>query len=126
MISKDEELQNKIEQSGAAEGIDAYAYKKVFDALKQEPSFHLPANFADQIIAKIEAKRESSRDITWFSLGILLFVIAAIVAVVLTDFTPGFGAFKFIPGYRGLIIFAVGFILALQWLDRKFINVRHL
>ena len=123
MINTDEEMQNQFDHAGdVGDGIDAYAYKKVFDALKQEPDFRLPANFSDQVIAKLEAKRESSRDFIWFGLGIFSFVIATVVAVVLTDFRLNFGAFKFIAGYQGLIIFGIVFILALQWIDKRVIQ----
>ncbi len=123
MTTKDEELQNQIEQaSSSIDGVDAYAYKKVFDALKQEPDFHLPINFADRVIQKIEAKKESSNDFVWFGLGILLFIVATIVAILLTNFKLNFGALKFITGYPGLIIFGISFILALQWMDKKFVH----
>ena len=96
MTTKDEELQSQIEKATFVEGVDAYAYKKVFDVLKQEPDFHLPDNFADRVIQKIETKKESSSDFIWFGIGIFMFAVAAIVAIVLTDFKFNFGAFKFI------------------------------
>jgi hypothetical protein len=79
MTTKDEELQNQIEKTGSPlEGLDAYAYKKVFDALNQEPDFYLPFNFADKVVQKIEAKKESSTDFLWFGVGIFMFALAAI------------------------------------------------
>ncbi len=123
MSIKDEDLQHQIEKADSSvDGIDAYAYKKVFDALSQEPDFHLPVNFADRVIHKIEAKKETSNDFFWFGGGILLFIIATIVAVALTDFKISFGALEFIAGYPGLFIFAVAFILGLQWLDKKVVR----
>jgi hypothetical protein len=123
MAMKDEDLQNQIEKADSSiDGIDAYAYKKVFDALKQEPDFHLPVNFADKVVQKIEAKKESSNDFLWFGIGIFMFAIAAIVAIVLTDFKVSFGVFKFISGYPGFFIFGIGFILFIQWLDKKLVR----
>jgi hypothetical protein len=116
MTTKEEALQNQMD------GVDAYAYQKVFDVLKQEPDFSLPINFADRVIQKIEAKKESSTDFIWFGAGIFMFAIAAIVTIVLTDFKISFGALKFITGYPGFFIFGVCFILALQWLDRKLVK----
>lgn len=125
MTTKDEELQNQIEKSSShAEGVDAYAYKKVFDVLNQEPDFLLPGNFADRVIQKIETKKESSSDFIWFGVGIFMFAIAAFVAIVLTDFKISFGALKFIAGYPGLFIFGIAFILVLQWLDKKLVRPR--
>ncbi len=119
----DEELQNQIEKTGlAGDELDAQSYKRVFNALKKEPEFQLPGNFADKVIARIEIKTESSGDFFWIAFGILAFVVAAIVSVVLTDFKFTFGAFKFITGYPGLIVFGIVFILGLQWLDRKLVR----
>ena len=123
MTNKDEETQNQFEQNHpASDRIDAYAYKKVFDVLKQEPDFQLPANFADRIMARLEARRESSKDFVWLGIGIFSFVIAGVVAVVLTGFSLNFGAFKFITGYPGLIVFGIAFVLALQWVDKKVVR----
>ena len=123
MTTKDEELQNQIERATSPiDGVDAYAYKKVFDALTLEPDFHLPVNFADQVILKMESGKESLRDFVWFGLGIFLFAIATLVTIMLTNFSVSFGAMKFITGYPGLFIFGVCFILALQWLDKKFVR----
>ena len=123
MTTKEEELQNQIEKAGSSvDGVDAYAYKKVFDALKQEPDFHLSVDFADRVIQKIEIKKESSSDFIWFGVGIFMFAVAALVAIVLTDFKVSFGALNFITGYPGLFIFGAAFILGLQWLDKKLIR----
>jgi hypothetical protein len=128
MTTKDEEIQNQIENTvSPVEGVDAYAYKKVFDALKQEPDFRLPVNFADRMVQKIEARKESSTDFIWLGIGIFAFTLAAIVAIVLTDFKFSFEAWKFMAGYRGLFAFGSGFILLLHWLDKKLIRTsRHI
>jgi hypothetical protein len=123
MTTKDEELQNQIEKSALlGNDPDAYAYKKVFAALKQEPDFQLPVNFADKVVQKIEAKKELSVDFLWFGIGIFLFALAAIVAIVLTNFKVSFGTLKFISGYPGLFIFGFVFILFIQWLDKKLVQ----
>ncbi len=123
MTMKDEELQNKIDKEGSfVEGIDGYAYKKVFDVLNQEPSFQLPINFADKVVQKIQAKRESSTDFLWFGVGISLFSIATIFTILLTNFKISFGALKFVSGYPGLFIFGAGFVLLLHWLDKKLVR----
>ena len=76
MTTKDEELQSQIEKATFVEGVDAYAYKKVSDVLKQEPDFHLPDNFADRVIQKIETKKESSSDFISFRRRFIFFVTA--------------------------------------------------
>jgi hypothetical protein len=82
----------------------------------------LPINFADKVVQKIEAKKESSTDFLWFGVGIFMFALAAIVAIVLTDFKVSLSTFKFISGYPGLFFFGVGFILFIQWLDKKLVH----
>ncbi len=123
MSIKDEDLQNQIERSNSAiEGIDAQVYKRIFDVLKKEPDFHLPVSFADKVVAKMEAGKESSRDLFWICLGVVSFVVAAIVSVALTGFKLNFGALKFINGYPGLIVFGIVFILVIQWVDKKLVR----
>src|SRR5882757_4901504 len=99
MSIKDEDLQNEIERGDVPVGIEANAYKRVFDALRKDPDFILPVNFADHVIARVEAKKESSFDFVWMGAGVVGFVIAAIISVVLTNFKFNFGVFKFMAGY---------------------------
>lgn len=126
----DEELQNSIEKGFKGKGLEARAYRTVFDAVEKEPSYKLPSNFADKVMVKIEvaSKRSASRELVWLYVGLASFVIAAGVAMVLSNFDRlnfdglNFGVLKFISGYPGLIIFGCLFILGLQWIDRKFIS----
>ncbi|NOT75324.1 MAG: hypothetical protein HOP08_10370 [Cyclobacteriaceae bacterium] len=126
MNSAEEELQNEFERSGkSGSEIDMHSYKIVFDALKKEPDFNLSYNFADKVIAKIEVKKEDSKDSFWIVMGVLSFVIAAIISIVLTDFKLNFGAFRFLSGYAGLFAFGIVFILVLHWIDKKLIRPLH-
>jgi hypothetical protein len=126
MKYEDEDLQNQFDHGDFSDGgIDAQAYRKVFDALKQEPEYTLPVYFADRLITLIESKekvKEVSRDNFWLGLGLFSFAIALIVALALTDFRLSFGAFQFIAGYPGLVLFGIGFILLLNWIDKKVIQ----
>ncbi len=126
MKTLDEGLQKQFE-SGIIpnDGIESHAYQKVFDALKREPEYSLPLNFADRMMALVESKekaKEVSRDNLWLGLGISSFLIALIVAFVLTGFKFSFGAFQFFSGYYGLVIFGIGFILLLNWVDKKVVR----
>jgi hypothetical protein len=126
MNHKDEELQKQIERGDfPGEGIDAQAYHKIFNALKQEPDYNLPVYFADRLITLIESKektKEISRDNFWMGLGLFSFVVALLVALALTNFKLSAGAFQFLAGYQGLIIFGIAFIALLNWVDRKIIR----
>ena len=119
----EEELQSQIEKQLNAEGIDASSYRKIFNALKKEPTYSLPAAFSDDIIKRIEMTRPStSSDRLWFALGIAGFVVAALVTILLTGFKLSAGTFKFLSGYSGLLIFGIAFVLLLQFFDKKFIR----
>ena len=126
MNNEDKDLQNQFDRGDFSnEGIDAQAYQKVFDALKQEPEYTLPVYFADRLITLIESKekaKEISHDNFWLGLGLFSFVVALIVALVLIDFKLSFGAFQFFAGYRGLIFFGIAFIALLNWVDKKIIR----
>ena len=123
MNHTDEDLQKQFNRgSFSGDGIDAQAYQKIFDALKQEPGYSLPLDFADRVVSLVEAKekaKEISPDNLWFGFGLLSFLIALVVAFALTDFKLSVGIFRFFAGYPGLVAFGITFILLLQWLDKK-------
>lgn len=121
MKREEEELQHQIENGLVNESDDARAYQRVFDALKKEPDFHVSLPFADRVLAVIE-KKEEQRDYWWMAVGIFLTVIALIVSLVLTSAHWTAGAFTFLSGYPGLVVFGIAFILLLQWVDKKVIK----
>lgn len=118
---KDEDLQNRVENGEPANDRNSRAYASVFKALKREPDFQLPSSFAARVTSRAFASR-SSRDIFWLYAGLAACLVAMFVAVVMTDFKPNFGALKFISGYPGFVTFAVAFVAALQWVDRKIVR----
>jgi len=121
MKRAEEELQHQIENGLVNESDDARAYQRVFDALKKEPDFHVSLPFADRVLAIIE-KKEEKRDYWWMAAGIFLTVIALIVSLALTSAHWTAGAFTFLSGYPGLVVFGIAFILFLQWVDKKVIR----
>jgi hypothetical protein len=112
---------NQIENGLVNESDDARAYQRIFDALKKEPDFHVSLPFADRIVALIE-KKEEKRDYWWMAGGIFLIVVTLIVTLALTEIHWTTGAFTFVSGYPGLIVFGISFILLLQWVDKKLIK----
>jgi hypothetical protein len=127
----EEELQRRIETGAQITGKDGLAYRKVFDALEREPDFRLPVNFADAVMDRVKSKQESRKEYFLIGGGVLFFVIAATVTCFMTDFRlssdafrlqTGIGAYQFVKDYSGLFIFGAGFIIALQWLDKRFIK----
>lgn len=122
MKRAEEELQHQIEKGLVNDPTeDTRAYQRVFDALKKEPDFHVSLPFADRILVRIE-KKEEQRDYWWMATGIFLTVITLIVSLVLTSPHWNAGAFTFLSGYPGLVVFGISFILLLQWVDKKVIK----
>lgn len=120
----EEELQNQIERGSVNhDSEDALAYQRVFNSLKKEPDFHVSLPFADRILALIE-KKEERKDYWWMAAGIFLSVVALIVVLALTKVNWTTGAFTFISKYAGLVVFGIGFILLLQWVDKKIVKKR--
>jgi hypothetical protein len=118
----DEELQKNIEKGQpAADTLDSRAYKTVFGALAKEP-YRLPADFTDNVINRIESQGSLLKDYLWFGLGLLTFIAGAVLAVRKTSFKLDFGAFKFISGYTGLILFALSFIVLIHLVDKRFLR----
>lgn len=100
--------------------------KKIDNALNAEPSFRLSSNFADHVVRMAESRKtakETSSDGWWLAAGIVGILCAFIYAIVSVDFKPGFGAFAFLSGNSGLVIFGVSFIVLLNIID-KFLRKR--
>jgi hypothetical protein len=123
-MTQDEELQNKFLAGEIGDSLDGIAYKKVFNALSTEPDFNLPINFADKVIKQSEIKEatSTSREMYWLAAGIFTLVVGAVVGALLGGFKPSFGAFKFWASYPGLFAFGLGFVLFIQWLDKKLVR----
>lgn len=118
----DEELQHSMERNRVnGSDKDSRAYRVVFDALQHEPEFRLSSKFSDSVLQRLEAA-EGRSQYFWLALGFFGFVIAAVVAVALTDFSLDFGFLKHISKFTGLFVFGAVFIVLLQWIDRKLIH----
>lgn len=117
----DHELQEHVEKNGNSATGDAAEYQAVFRALRTEPAFSLRADFADRVVARLQTSG-SNRDMAWLAIGVFLISATLGITVLLTGFTLTFGAFTFLSGYPGLVAFGALFILALQWVDRRWIR----
>lgn len=129
MNIQDEELQKQVERGDIAHADgDVVAYQKVFEILEEEPDFVLPTRFSDQVITRfvqLKERKETKRAYLWLAIGLTTFLAATIFAVVETGFTMTPGIFKFVSNYSGLLIFAVAFILMLQWVDKRLVHPKH-
>lgn len=117
----DEEIQNRIEKGLDDSDIDTQAYKRVFNALKKDPEYNLPIQFADRLVSLLE-KREEKRDFYWLAAGILFSIISLIVVVVFVAGHWSIDAFSFLSSHIGLVVFGVGFVAFLHWVDRKIVQ----
>jgi hypothetical protein len=100
--------------------------KKIESVLMREPDFQLPSTFADRMVSMITAKQQTSRkwEIFWIAFTGFLFVVAVGVSVYLTGFKPSFSAFPFLNNYAGLIVFGALFIGFLNWVEKKFLQIK--
>lgn len=105
----DEEIQNRIEKGLDASDIDTQAYKRVFNALKKDPEYNLPIQFADRLVSLLE-KREEKRDFYWLAAGILFSIISLIVVVVLVAGHWSIDAFHFFLVTLGWLSLGLGLL----------------
>jgi len=122
----EDQLQESTERGNDIPSKDGRAYRAVFNALKREHDFVLPPSFANRIVGQL-TERRSSRDMLWLYLGLgsMLITLAIVIAIIgsRTDFRfLTMGTFTFLSSYKGLVIFGIAFILALQWVDKKFVR----
>jgi hypothetical protein len=120
--NKEEELQRQAEKNQiSGHNVDSRAYLVIFNALRREPEFRLSAKFSEAVLDRI-SEAESRSLYYWVAFVMLGFIIAAGAAIVLTGFKPDFGFLKHISRFTGLFVFGAGFILFLQWIDRKLVH----
>ena len=124
MNTPDEFIQKQIEEGVPTSGIDAEAYKVVFDSLKKEPYFRLSADFANKVSKLASPEKSFNWDKFLVIGGGVGFLMALIYAIVSVEATFSFGAFTFFSSYQGLFFFGVIFVLMLNWIDRKLIHSR--
>lgn len=127
MKPDEEELQKQIEGGRPADGLDARAYEAVFRALKKEPVHQLPNDFADRVVKRLTTgKPRWSNDYLWFGAGILFLIVACIGTILFTGYRFDFSFLSVIADYKGMVAFGLGFIVLLNWLDKKLIKEKAL
>jgi hypothetical protein len=129
MNLNDEDLQNAIDRGDVIDDSsgDVKAYRRVFDALSNEPSIKLPVNFADTVIQKAMAqnqKRESSRDIWWLGLGVFMMLIALMICVAFVGAKFNLGFLREMADYSGLLVAGVVLITIFNILDKTLVRAR--
>jgi hypothetical protein len=126
MNQHEEELQKAIEKGihAASDDINAKAYQHVFDTLKKEPQYQVPANFAEHVALKIQKKNSPgfTNDMFWFGVGIFLTIVTGAIAIAYTGFKPDLGFLKGLADFKGLLVFGAAFIIFLNWLDKKLLR----
>ncbi len=71
---------------------------------------------------QLAPQQSAIHEFIWLYAGLIAFVVAAGITIFLTGFKINLGVLKFISSYPGLIVFGALFILALQWIDRRFVK----
>jgi uncharacterized protein with beta-barrel porin domain len=125
MSPYEEELQKRIEQGQEDRntGVDARAYQEIFRALKKDPGYSLPGNFAERTAGKVlQEKSAASSDALWFGIGIFLLTVSLLVALFFSGFSLNFGFLEGMTDYKGLLVFGILFVAFLNWLDKKLLK----
>ena len=123
MKNSDEIIQQQVETGHAPEGPEGDSYKIVFSALKKNPEFKLPTNFAHRVAAMAPDRGKAFNWDKFFLIsGCVSFFFALIYAIASIHTKFSAGVFSFISGYPGLIVFGIFFILVLNWIDKKWIS----
>jgi hypothetical protein len=127
----DEKLQKKIEAGdlNLESGIDADAYRTVFNALKTNPDGQLKNSLADKVIQKLIAakeRREYRKDMFWFFAALLALVAGMVLCVgfilpylKLDNVSHGLSG---LIQYKGLILVTVIMLGVFSWLDKKLLK----
>lgn len=128
MNSKDEMFQDEIERGNHSNqelNEDKKVYQQIFRALANDMDRTLPENFADSVVKAIAKKNQRSYrfDLLWSIAGLLVIMAGFIFIVIKTQFKLNLGFLtNIIHTYKGLILFAVVFILFLHVVDKRFIK----
>ena len=119
-------MQEKLErgETPAGDGLDVKAYQAVFQALKKDPGYGLPSDFAARVAGRVMTARQAgfSKDYLWFGTGIFVLVISLVGTILYTGFRFDFGFLNVMADYKGLAIFGIAFIVFLNWLDKKLVK----
>ncbi len=123
-MNREEELQKRILAGEEIFEADALAYKKVFDALRSEQAFELPASFADDVLSRMPVKKNQSVNFDYVLAGMatVSIFIAAFFSVHLTGFKFDFGFLTSMAQYAGIFIFATVAVVLFNLLDKRLLS----
>jgi hypothetical protein len=128
-MNYEEELQKRVEgDTGNPEGdLDVKVYQKIFVTLSKTSEINISPSFADRIVQITSSKliRESRRDLWWLGCGIAMLLIAFVVAIIYTGFKIDMGFLSAMADYKGLFIFGIVFVIALNWIDKRIVKKAH-
>jgi hypothetical protein len=125
MKPSDELIQKQTEAGTPPSTTEGEAYRLVFDALRKEPGFHLPSNFASKVAAKAMAENKYNWDKFFLISGCVATAAAFVYALISIQASFSVGIFQFVSSYYGLAVFGVAFVLLLQWIDRRLVRRVH-
>lgn len=121
-MNHDEDLQRRIEAGDKQDqSVHAEYYRTVFKALRREPGYELPQDFAARVARNAvlgNDREESSADRWWWMSGIVILLGGLGYLLTRVSFRPGVGVFTFISSNAGLIIFGIFFVIGLHFVDR--------
>ncbi|MBI1770178.1 MAG: hypothetical protein HY015_10750 [Bacteroidetes bacterium] len=119
----DELIQKQMEEGSNPSGVDAEAYRVVFNSLKKEPAYKLSPDFASRVAARAHAPAKTFDWDKFFLIGgMVLFLAVLVYAIAVTQFTFSAGVFRFFESYSTLFVFGTVFIVALHLLEKKLLG----
>jgi len=128
-MNYEEELQQKIEEGKLQEleknDLDVRAYASIFKTLQNAPQYVAPPDLADLVLKKLPAKRKRSllqNDFFWLAAGIAILFGAAVFIAIRINYVVDLGFLNGMSAYKGLIIFGLGFIVFINFLDRQLVK----
>ena len=123
-MNAEEELQSKIHNNESEldkTDPEIIAYKRVFQALSTSADYSVPLDFADVVIKKLEARQKRSvlqHDFLWLCLGVLLLLTGGAYTTITMKLKIDFGFLEDFA-YKGVLVFGVCFVAALNYIDRR-------
>jgi len=104
---------------------DLRSYRSLFELLGQEPTDGLPADFSARVVRQVKAKGYLKITLRMHGRIALLFTAVLTVSyLILTviGYAPVVSLFATFWAYKGIVLFSLGLLFAIQYLDASLIK----
>lgn len=127
----DDDLQAWLDSADPNRGLsdfqaaDLRYYRSLFELLEQEPADGLPADFSARVVRRVKAKGCFTFTLRMRGLVALLFAVVLTVSyLILTviGYAPAVSLLATFWAYKGIVLFSLGLLFAIQYLDASLIK----